>query len=86
MAARGGPHCLNPTPAAGTHLHRVRLASTCLAVGEDADIEPVDAGGDQGLHLLEDLGRGHGMEGVGLLGPGSPPAPSPATPPDRSLL
>lgn len=74
--SKGRSSLSGPLPhSAGTHLHRVRLASTRLAVGEDADIEAVYAGGDQGLHLLEHLRRGRGMEGVGLPGllrPGPP--------------
>ena len=55
MAVGGGLHS-EPLPhAVGTHLHRVRLASPRLAIGEDADVEAIDAGGDQGLHLLEHL-------------------------------
>lgn len=54
---------LLPCSEASTHLHGVRLASACLPIGEDADIEAIDAGGDQRLHLLEHLCWEHGVEG-----------------------
>lgn len=73
--------------AASTHLHRVCLAGARLAIGEDADVEAVDAGRYQGLNLLEHLGRRRGMEGVGppgLRGPGAPTSSKPTRLP-RSL-
>ena len=39
-----------------THLHGVGLPRARLSVGEDADVEAVDARGHQGLDLLEHLG------------------------------
>ena len=55
---RQGGVLTEPLPrAAGTHLHRVGLAGTRLAIGKDADVEAVNTGGDQGLYLLEHLGR-----------------------------
>lgn len=52
---KGWLHSGTPSPPTDTHLHRVCLAGTRLAIGEDADIEAINAGGDQGLHLLKHL-------------------------------
>lgn len=49
-------------PSAGTHLHCVCLAGARLAIGKDTDVEAIDAGGDQGLHLLKYLGRAWSRE------------------------
>lgn len=88
MRIRQSIHCANPKDdvrklgpsapphGANTHLHRVCLAGARLAISKDADIEAINAGGDEGLHLLEHLG-GHAAGPKGFqccwhVGPHSP--------------